>query len=90
MKTFFQLRNEYEHEQNITFYEELNKYLEEKLLIVGKGANYGQAVILAGGAGSGKSFAATNLMQGEKFKIFNPDSVAIQVLPLSSRISDLT
>ena len=86
MKTFFQLRNEYEDEQNITFYEELDKYLEEKLLIVGKGANYGQAVILAGGAGSGKSFAATNLMQGEKFKIFNPDDIKDMLLKMRDNL----
>ena len=88
MKTFFQLRNEYEDEQNITFYEELNKYLEEKLLIVGKGANYGQAVILAGGAGSGKSFATTNLMQGEKFKIFNPDDIKDMLLTMRDNLNN--
>ena len=47
--------------------------LIEKLIIVGKGAKYGQVVFLAGGAGSGKGFAAKNFMEGEKFKIRDVD-----------------
>jgi len=42
--------------------------LNEKEIIVGKGANYGQIVFLVGGAGSGKGFARTHFLQGAKFK----------------------
>jgi len=87
MKTFFQLRDEYIQEENAPLYEEIQKYLEEKLLILGKGGNYGNAVILAGGAGSGKSFAAMNLMQGEKFKIFNPDDIKDALLKMRDAIA---
>ena len=33
MKTFFQLRDEHIQEENAPLYEEIQKYLEEKLLI---------------------------------------------------------
>jgi len=42
--------------------------LNEKEIIVGKGANYGQVIFLVGGAGSGKGFARTHFLQGNKFK----------------------
>lgn len=87
MKTFFQLRDEHIQEENAPLYEEIQKYLEEKLLILGKGGNYGNAVILAGGAGSGKSFAAMNLMQGDKFKIFNPDDIKDALLKMRDAIA---
>lgn len=47
--------------------------LEEKLIIVGKGQNYGQIMFMAGGAGSGKGFAIKNFIQGEKFKVRDVD-----------------
>jgi hypothetical protein len=87
MKTFFELRDEYIQEQYLPLYEEIQRYLEEKLLILGKGGNYGNAVILAGGAGSGKSFAAMNLMQGDKFKIFNPDDIKDALLKMRDTIN---
>lgn len=87
MKTFFQLRDEYIQEEYAPLYEEIQKYLEEKLLILGKGGNYGNAVILAGGAGSGKSFGAMNLMQGDKFKIFNPDDIKDALLKMRDAIA---
>ena len=43
-------------------------FLTEKLIVVGKGAKYGQIVFLAGGAGSGKGFAISNFLEGSKFK----------------------
>jgi len=49
------------------------RYLQEKLLIVGKGANYGQIVFLAGGGGSGKGFARSNFLEGGKFKVRDVD-----------------
>ena len=75
MKSYEQLRNEAQEANDSYIYECLEKYLEEKLLIVGGGKNHGQAVILAGGAGSGKSFAVTKFMEGEKFKVINPDDI---------------
>ena len=44
--------------------------LDEKLIIVGKGKKYGQIMFIAGGAGSGKSFAIKNFLEGDKFKGF--------------------
>ena len=49
------------------------QYLEEKLIMYAQGKRYGQVVFLAGGAGSGKGFAITNFMEGEKFKIRDVD-----------------
>ena len=49
------------------------KFLIEKQIIVGKGARYGQVVFLAGGAGSGKGFATTHFLEGNKFKIRDVD-----------------
>jgi hypothetical protein len=52
-----------------------NQYLQEKQIIVGKGAKYGQVVFLAGGAGSGKGFATTHFLEGTKFKIRDVDGL---------------
>jgi dephospho-CoA kinase len=49
--------------------------LLEKQIIIGKGAKYGQVVFMAGGAGSGKGFARTHFLEGEKFKIRDPDEL---------------
>jgi len=49
------------------------KQLDEKLIIVGKGKRYGQIMFLAGGAGSGKGFAITNFLEGDKFKVRDVD-----------------
>lgn len=88
MKTFTEIRNELLVKEYYPLYEELQRYLEEKLLIVGKGAKYGQAVILAGGAGSGKSFAAANFMQGENFKIFNPDDIKDGLIKMRDNVAN--
>lgn len=90
MKTFTEIRNETLIKEYYPLYEELQRYLEEKLIIVGKGARYGQAVILAGGAGSGKSFAAANFMQGENFKIFNPDDIKDGLLKMRDNVANAT
>jgi len=47
--------------------------LAEKLLVIGKGARYGQVIFLAGGAGSGKGFAISNFLEGDKYKIRDVD-----------------
>jgi len=47
--------------------------LIEKLIIVGGGKSYGQIIFLAGGAGSGKGFAISNFLEGNKFKVRDVD-----------------
>jgi len=47
--------------------------LTEKLLVIGNGANYGQVIFLAGGAGSGKGFAIKNFIEGSKYKVRDVD-----------------
>ncbi len=49
------------------------EFLEEKLIMLSNGKKYGQIVFLAGGAGSGKGFAADNFMQKELFKVRDVD-----------------
>lgn len=51
--------------------EEIN--LIEKLIVINNGANYGQIVFLAGGAGSGKGFAVAKFLEGNKFKVRDVD-----------------
>jgi hypothetical protein len=62
---------------NYTEYSDLQTYeqLDEKLIIVGKGKKYGQIMFIAGGAGSGKGFAIKNFLEGEKFKVKDPDEL---------------
>ena len=59
--------------QHITEQKLFEEFLEEKLIMLSNGANYGQIVFLAGGAGSGKGFAATNFMEKNKFKVRDVD-----------------
>jgi hypothetical protein len=47
--------------------------LYEKLVVFSGGAKYGQIVFMSGGAGSGKGFASSAFMEGEKFKIRDVD-----------------
>ena len=69
--TFHELREDHD---NKCLAEQVMHYLEEKLVVVGGGKNYGQVVFLAGGAGSGKGFAIKNYLEGNKFKVFDPDA----------------
>jgi hypothetical protein len=64
-------------------YTDLRNYLEEKLLILGGGKKSEQAVILAGGAGSGKSYATRHFIQGENYKIINPDDIKEMLVKLA-------
>jgi len=50
-----------------------SEMLSEKLIMLNNGRKDGQIVFLAGGAGSGKGFAATNFMEKEKFKVRDVD-----------------
>jgi hypothetical protein len=70
-------------------FEDFRKYLEEKLLILGGGKKYDQAVILAGGAGSGKSFATKHFIQGENYKIINPDDLKEMLVKLAKKANVL-
>lgn len=47
--------------------------LQEKLIVVGNGANYGQVIFMAGGMASGKGFVSSHFIEGHKFKIIDPD-----------------
>lgn len=47
--------------------------LQEKLIIIGNGANYGQVLFMAGGVASGKGFVSTHFIEGNKFKAIDPD-----------------
>jgi hypothetical protein len=58
------------------------KKLEEKLIVYGNDAKYGQIVFLAGGAGSGKGFAIKNFMHGELFKIRDVDELKTAFMAL--------
>ena len=49
------------------------QFLQEKLIILGNGAHYGQIVVMAGGAGSGKSYVVHNFLEAEKYKIIDID-----------------
>jgi dephospho-CoA kinase len=51
----------------------LQKYLNEKLIVIGNGEKYGQIVFLAGGGASGKGFVTSNFMEKEKFKVRDVD-----------------
>jgi hypothetical protein len=68
--------------------EQVQHYLEEKLLVVGKGARYGQVILLAGGAGSGKGFTISNYLEGDKFKIFNPDDLKDMFVKMNANLRD--
>lgn len=61
---------------------QFQNYLTEKQIIVGGGKKYGQIVFLAGGAGSGKGFAASNFMESSKFKIRDVDELKKAVAKL--------
>ena len=47
--------------------------LNEKEIVLGKGKKYGQICFVVGGAGSGKGYAITHFLQGNKFKTRDVD-----------------
>jgi len=53
---------------------DLKQDLQEKLIMPNNGARYGQVVFMAGGAGSGKGYAISNLMNGLDYKAIDPDA----------------
>lgn len=50
-------------------------FLDEKILQFNSGAKYGNIIILAGGAGSGKGYAKDKFLRGENYKIFDVDEM---------------
>jgi hypothetical protein len=66
-------------------FEQLRELLMEKLLILGKGQRYNQAVILAGGAGSGKGWVIKNVIGGD-WKVWDPDSLKLALKKVASKI----
>lgn len=60
--------------EHLTEEREFEQMLNEKLLIVGGGKKQGQIIFMAGGAGSGKGFAVSNFLEGEKFKVRDVDA----------------
>lgn len=64
------------------------QYITEKQIIVGNGQSYGQIVFLAGGAGSGKGFSATNFMEKSKFKVRDVDELKKSAIKLAKLKGD--
>lgn len=64
-------------------FEEYRQYLEEKLLIIGNDKNYDQAIIIAGGIGSGKSFSIQKFLNSGKYKSIDPDELKTQLLDIA-------
>lgn len=73
MKSYDSIREQGREAYEQQIQESIAMTLDEAMVVLGKGKTYGQAVILAGGAGSGKGFAVSNYMQGDQYKIINPD-----------------
>lgn len=69
--------------KSFTEFNESVEYLEEKLIMLSNGKKYGQIVFLAGGAGSGKGFAASNFMQSDLFKIRDVDEWKLAFLKIA-------
>jgi dephospho-CoA kinase len=57
----------------------------EKLVIVNKGAKFGQVVILAGGAGSGKGFSADKFLDTSSYKKFDVDELKKLVIAVAKK-----
>lgn len=60
------------------------KQINETLVIVNKGKKQEQAVIVVGGAGSGKGYVVSNFMNSESYKIFDVDDLKKRVVKLTS------
>jgi hypothetical protein len=59
------------------------QFLQEKLIVLNGGAKYGQVVFMAGGGGSGKGFAISTFMEGDKFKVRDVDAWKVAFLKLN-------
>ena len=85
MKTYFQFHEDMVLDGETLDSQDMMRTLGERLVILGKGKQEAQAVILAGGAGSGKTFVANNYMEGGKFKMLNPDDIKEIILSIRDK-----
>lgn len=58
----------------------MKQKLNEKLIVYNNGSKYGQVVIIAGGTGSGKSFAVDKFIGAENYKVMNVDDLKLQLI----------
>jgi hypothetical protein len=63
----------------------VDSILNEKLILFNNGTKFNQAVLFAGGAGSGKGFALTNMVDASNFKVFDVDELKTQLIKLAKR-----
>ena len=61
------------------------QYISETLIVAGGGKRNGQVIMLAGGSGSGKSFAVTQFIDSNNYKILNPDDVLQLAVKLANQ-----
>lgn len=59
------------------------EFLNEKVIQFSGGARYGNIIILAGGAGSGKGFAASNFLRKENYKTLDIDELKTGFLKIA-------
>lgn len=77
--------------KSITNESRVSKILEkmgailEKLIVVNKGAKFGQIVILAGGGGSGKDFSIDNFIDSSSYKIFDVDALKLLAIAVAKK-----
>lgn len=62
-----------------------NISLQEKIISPGRSEKYGQVIFLAGGAGSGKTFAVNNFIDSAKYKQLNPDDIKQLMIKSASK-----
>jgi len=55
------------------------------MIVPGVGKKYGQAILLAGGAGSGKSFAVSQFIDSSSYKVINPDDVLVMATRIANQ-----
>lgn len=70
-------------------FENFREMLVERLLILGKNEKYNQAVILAGGAGSGKGHVINTLIgpsAGGNWKVYDPDALKVTLIDLAKKL----
>lgn len=68
------------------------EFLDEKVIQFNNAARYGNIVILAGGAGSGKGFAAKNFLRRENYKVLDIDEmkqVFLDIAKLKNKYPEL-
>ena len=65
-------------------FKEYLKQIDETLVIVNKGKKQGQAVVVVGGAGSGKGYVVSNFMNSESYKVFDVDELKKRIVKLDS------